>query len=47
MVAFLDHAISKDGIFLNPYKIEVVLNRERPKNFRKVWNFLGLAGYYR
>jgi hypothetical protein len=46
-VEFLGHVISKDGIVLNPSKVEAVLKWEAPKNFKKIRGFLGMAGYYR
>ena len=44
---FLGHVISKDGIFVDPKKVEVVVNWPRPTNVSKIRSFLGLAGYYR
>ena len=38
---------SKDGISLDPTKIEVVTKCERPTTVIEVQSFLGLAGYYR
>ena len=46
-VVFLDHIISKEGISVDPKKIEAMVNWSRPTNMMKVRNFLGLAGYYR
>ena len=46
-VKFLGHVVSREGILVDPAKIEVVLNWERPKNVYEIWSFLGLAGYYR
>jgi hypothetical protein len=45
-VSFLGHVISKDGVVVDPSKIEVVMNWERPTNVREIQSFLGLAGYY-
>ena len=39
--------ISKDGISVNPQKIEVVVSWLRLTNVTEVRSFLGLAGYYR
>ena len=39
--------ISKDGITVDPNKIEAMVNWDRPTNVSEVRNFLGLAGYYR
>ena len=46
-VVFLGHVISKDGITVDPNKIEAVVNWDRPTNVSEVRSFLGLAGYYR
>ncbi|XP_020529942.1 uncharacterized protein LOC110008218 [Amborella trichopoda] len=45
-VAFLRHIIYKEGIVVDPCRIEVVLKWEKPTNVSEVRNFLGLAGYY-
>ena len=44
---FLGHVISKDGISVDPQKIEAVVNWPRPSNVTEVRSFLGLVGYYR
>lgn len=36
-----------DDISINPSKIEVVLERQRPKTAKEVKSFLGLVGYYK
>uniref|UniRef100_A0A2N9I829 Reverse transcriptase domain-containing protein n=1 Tax=Fagus sylvatica TaxID=28930 RepID=A0A2N9I829_FAGSY len=46
-VVFLGHVISRDGITVDPSKIEAVVNWVRPTNVSEVRSFLGLAGYYR
>jgi len=46
-VMFLGHVISAEGIFVDPRKVEVVVNWERPTNVTEIQSFLGLAGYYR
>uniref|UniRef100_A0A2N9IMJ0 RNA-directed DNA polymerase n=1 Tax=Fagus sylvatica TaxID=28930 RepID=A0A2N9IMJ0_FAGSY len=35
------------GIFVDPNKVEAVLNWSRPANVAEIRSFLGLAGYYR
>ncbi|XP_074592496.1 uncharacterized protein LOC141848370 [Curcuma longa] len=45
-VSFLGHIISKDGVMVDPSKIETVMNWKRPKNASEIRSFLGLAGYY-
>ena len=44
---FLGHVVSGDGIFVDPRKVEAIVNWEQPKNVSKIQSFLGLAGYYR
>jgi hypothetical protein len=46
-VAFLGHVISKDGISVDPKKVEAVVEWNRPNNVTEIHSFLGLAGYYR
>ena len=46
-VAFLGHIISKDGVAVDPSKVEAMKDWPRPKNASEVRSFLGLAGYYR
>ena len=46
-VAFLGHVINKDGISVDPQKIEAIVDWPKPTNVTKVRSFLGLAGYYR
>ena len=45
-VVFLGHIISRDGLSVDPMKIEAVVNWERSKNVTKIRSFLGLAGHY-
>jgi hypothetical protein len=46
-VAFLGYVISKDGILVDPKKVEAIVDWERPKDVREIRSFLGLVGYYR
>ena len=46
-VKFLGHVVSKNGISVDPGKIESILTWEHPKNVFEIRSFLGLAGYYR
>ena len=46
-IAFLGHVISAEGIYVDPQKIEAVMNWERPTNVAEIRSFLGLVGYYR
>ena len=43
----LGHVVSKDGIQVDPMKIEAVIDWPRPTTDTEVRSFLGLAGYYR
>jgi hypothetical protein len=44
---FLGHVITKEGIVVNPSKVESVLEWKSPKNAKEIRGFLGMAGYYR
>jgi hypothetical protein len=46
-VKFLGHTISKDGISLDPSKVQEVMEWKPPKSVHQIRSFLGLAGYYR
>ncbi|XP_027922949.1 uncharacterized protein K02A2.6-like [Vigna unguiculata] len=46
-VQFLGHVISSLGILVDPTKVDVVLQWERPKSVKKITSFVGLAGYYK
>ena len=46
-VAFLGHVVSREGIQVDPKKIEAVMDWQRPTTVTEVRSFLGLAGYYR
>ncbi|XP_028106839.1 uncharacterized protein LOC114305904 [Camellia sinensis] len=46
-VAFLGHVITKDGVSVDPHKIEAIVNWPPPSNVTEVRSFMGLAGYYR
>ena len=46
-VSFLGHVISKDGVMVDPSKIETVKNWVRPTNVSEIRSFVGLASYYR
>ena len=39
--------ITKDGISVNPKKVQDILDWQAPKNVKEVRGFLGMAGYYR
>jgi hypothetical protein len=46
-VTYLGHVISKDGIAVNPERVQAILDWTPPKNVKQVRSFLGLASYYR
>ncbi|RVW84874.1 Retrovirus-related Pol polyprotein from transposon 17.6 [Vitis vinifera] len=46
-VSFLLHVVTKDGISVDPRKVDVVANWKRPSTMTEIRSFLGLAGYYR
>ena len=46
-VAFLGHVISREGIVVDPAKVEAVTEWKRPETLTEIRSFLGLAGYYR
>ncbi|XP_057518435.1 uncharacterized protein LOC130799350 [Amaranthus tricolor] len=46
-VSCLGHFVSKEGVSVDPAKIEAVRSWSSTKNVTEVRNFLGLAGYYR
>jgi hypothetical protein len=46
-IHYLGHIISKDGIVVDPKKIESIRELSAPKNVTEVRSFMGLAGYYR
>jgi hypothetical protein len=46
-IHYLGHIISKDGIAVDPEKIEAIREWSVPKNVIEVRSFIGLAGYYR
>ncbi|KAJ9538049.1 hypothetical protein OSB04_030782 [Centaurea solstitialis] len=46
-VRFLGHVVSRDGIKVDPAKIEAMMSWKSPTNPSEIRSFLGLAGYYR
>ena len=45
-VPFLGHIVSKEGISVDPSKVEAIQSWPTPRNTRKVRSFLGLPSYY-
>ena len=46
-MVFFGHIIFANGIYVDPQKVETVLNLERHTSVTKVRSFLGLVSYYR
>ena len=46
-MSFLGHVISKEGVQVDPKKVEAVSNWPRPTNVTEIRSFLGMARYYR
>ena len=43
----MGHVLTPEGIFVDPSKVQDVLNWKFPKSVHQIRQFLGLAGYYR
>ena len=46
-IAFLGHVVSKEGISMDPSKIQAVKDWPTLKSVTEIRSFIGLAGYYR
>ncbi|GJU38998.1 putative reverse transcriptase domain-containing protein [Tanacetum coccineum] len=46
-VQFLGHVVNRDGIHVDPSKVESVKNCKTPESSTEICSFLGLMGYYR
>ena len=46
-VPFLGHILSRDGISIDPFKVQDVMDWKAPISVHEVQSFLGLSGYYR
>jgi len=46
-VEFLGHRIGRDGLSVDPHKVDAVRQWPAPRNVSELRSFLGLAGYYR
>ena len=44
---YLGHIVSKDGVHVDPKKIESMQDWPRPKTLKSLRGFLALTGYYR
>ena len=45
-IPFLGHILSRDGISVDPSKVQEVMDWKAPTLVHEVWSFLGLVGYY-
>ena len=45
-VPFLGHIVSKEGILVDPSKVEAIQSWPTPRNAREVHSFLRSASYY-
>ncbi|XP_071906049.1 uncharacterized protein [Coffea arabica] len=45
-VSFLGHVISREGVAVDPAKVEAITEWKLPENPTEIQSFLGLAGYY-
>jgi hypothetical protein len=46
-IHYLGHIISKEGIIVDPKKVEAIKKWSVPRNVVEVRSFMGLVGYYR
>ena len=46
-VVVLGHVVSKDGVAVDPAKVEAILKWPQPKNVTEIRSLLGLATHYR
>ena len=46
-ISFLGHIVSKEGISVDPVKVQKLLDLPIPKTLRELRAFIGLASYYR
>ena len=46
LVAFLGYVVSKEGVMVDPQKIEAVKNWVRPSFVNEIRSFVGLASHY-
>jgi hypothetical protein len=44
---YIGHAISSEGIVVDPAKVEAIMEWPAPTNVIEVHSFMGLARYYR
>ena len=46
-IEYLGHIVSREGIHVDPKKIEAIKSWPQPKNLHELRSFLGLCSYYR
>lgn len=46
-VSYLDHMISGEGVFVNPSKIDAIVDWPKLTTIKALRGFLGLVGFYR
>ena len=46
-IQYLGHIISKDGIRMDPEKLEVINGWPEPRNLHELRSFIGICAYYR
>ena len=46
-IRYLGHIISKDGIRMDPEKLEVINGWPEPRNLHELRSFIGMCVYYR
>ena len=46
-VVFLEHIVSGNEIFIDPKKVDVIVNWQQPKHVTKIRSVLGLVRYYK
>ena len=44
---YLGHIISRDGLRMDPEKVQAILEWPEPKNLEELQIFLGMSGFYR
>ena len=45
-IQYIGHVVSKDGIFVDPDKINVTMEWNVPKNTTDIKYFMGITNYY-
>jgi hypothetical protein len=46
VVKYLGHIVFKDGVVVDPSKIQAMIDWPIPKTIKALWGFLGLIGYF-